>query len=220
MEEKKILDNIRTSTKKSLVFIIILSILAYIIFFGTVYVELQYFYNEHMVYDEHYFNCYNEKGQSVYLEYECDPELLTFLKTTEGVDTTNCEYNKYTSAYDCFINELFDDDSLFEFIIITSVCLFIILVSVYCICLSKCKFSVTENNIYGKKGSKKFDIAFSDIVEIMQKGKSIIIKTDKKKLKLSPLKNCDEIYSHIKPFVTEKPITQQVTSTVDDIKLF
>lgn len=49
------------------------------------------------------------------------------------------------------------------------------------------KFVVTENNIYGKKGHKKFDISFSDIIEITKKGKGIIIKTENSQLKLSSI---------------------------------
>ena len=80
------------------------------------------------------------------------------------------------------------------------------------------KFVVTENTINGKKGYKKFNIAFSDIKRITQKGKCITIETENKKLKLSSLKNCDEIYNHIKPFVVEEPVIQQVASNVDNIK--
>lgn len=82
------------------------------------------------------------------------------------------------------------------------------------------KFVVTESNIYGKKGYKKFNISYDDIIDIEQKANKIIIKISNKVLKLSALKKCDEIYNYIKPFVPEKIITQQSTSEVDDIKLF
>ena len=222
MEEKIIFENVRTKTKKSFVIIIVLSILLFVVFALQLFVGSAYEYDQHIAKDDHYYECYNEKGKSLIAEYENNPSLNidVMLKETEGVDAINCEYNNFDNVFDCFLHELFNSDLLFLFIVISSACILIILLSIYCIYLTKCIFSVTENNIYGKKGFKKFDIAFIDIVAITQKRKCIIINTKNNKLKLSPLKKSDEIYNHIKPFVPERTITQQSTSIVDDIKLF
>lgn len=83
--------------------------------------------------------------------------------------------------------------------------------------LAKQKYFVTEQRIYGKKGYKKFDISFGDILSIKKENKKITIKTEDKILNLSAYKNNTAIYDHIKPYAQEE-ISQPVI--VDDIKLF
>lgn len=193
MEGKNIFENIRTTTKKSFIFIILLVILINIGFLFLFPIQDGiYSYNEHIVNNNHYGEC----------------------------SLGECKYSKLSNAFSCGIKFITSHYWLTESLCVTGICLFAILASIYCIYSTKCKFSVTENNIYGKKGSKKFDIAFIDIVAISQKGKGIIINAENNKLKLSPLENCDEIFNYIKPFVPERTTTQQSTSTVDDIKLF
>lgn len=207
MEEKIVYKDIRTKAKKPFVATIILSFLAYMgflwFFLFTTYDYTMY--KTHIFYDEHDYDCYNEIGKEVYKEYDgdpYDPELVILLEKTEGVDITNCEYDNYTNYFDYLTHSsVYDSDDIIFLIIVTSIFLLAISAFVYFIYLTKYKFSVNENNIYGKNGYKKFDISFNDITEISLKGKTIIIKTENIKLKLSPLKNCNEIYNYIKPFV-------------------
>lgn len=222
MEEKIVFENVRTKTKKSFVLILILLILAYTCFVSFFFVGSAYEYNQHIVKGDHYYECYNEKGKSVLAKCENNPELNVdeMLQKTEGADITNCDYYGCGNAFEAFIKVLNYDYMLFQFIIVSAICLLIISVTIYCIYSTKCKFSVTEKNIYGKKGFKKFDIAFIDIIAITQKRKGVIINTENNKLKLSPLKKCDEIFNYIKPLAPKTAIEQQSTSTVDDINLF
>lgn len=217
MEEKDVLKNIRTKTKKSLIVLLILFVLAYIGFVSFFLYSTEYY--QHIIQGDHYYDCYNEKGQTILSEnFDYEHKLL---ENIEGVDSSNCECNKFSNIFHYFIHWLSTDfELLIFFIIISSIFLLTISVSIYCIYLTKCKFSVTENNIYGKKGHKKFDISFNDIIEIRKIGKGIIIKAENKELKLSPLKKCEEIYNYIKSFVPESTTEQQSTSTVDGIKLF
>lgn len=140
----------------------------------------------------------------------------------EYIDCDILVYGGVDAAIDYIYSEY--DTPLEDYIYNCANCLMIALIPYILIILpiksQRSKFVVTEYNLHGKKGCRKFNISFTDIIEITQKGKSITIKTEKKKLKLSSLKNCDEIYNHIKPYVPEKTISQQATSTVDDIKLF
>lgn len=84
--------------------------------------------------------------------------------------------------------------------------------------LAKQKYFVTEQRIYGKKGYKKFDVSFDDILSIKKENKEITIKTEDKILKLFAYKNSAAIYDHIKPYAREEETSQQIV--VDDIKLF
>lgn len=216
MDETIVFKNLKTKTKKLFVFIIVLAILLNIAycFLGPIQ-EGIYYYEEHVINDEHYYECYNEKGQKAYDKGDWS----WFATNDPSIYTENCKYKQFDSALACGIAQIFDY-WLFDVIVVTSICLVIVVICICCICLTRCKFNVTPNNIYGKKGAKKFDIAFKDIVELTQKRKGIIIKTADKKLNVSPLKNCDEIYKFIKPYVPERIIAQQSTGTVDDIKLF
>ena len=135
------------------------------------------------------------------------------------MEISNCEYDNYNNYFDFLVHSsVYDSDDIIFLIIVTSIFLFGISAFVYFIYLTKYKFSVSENNVYGKKGNKKFNISFKDITEISLKGKTIIIQTESIKLKLSPLKNYNEIYNYIKSFAPKTAIEQQVKNTVDNIK--
>ena len=86
--------------------------------------------------------------------------------------------------------------------------------------LAKQKYFVEAERIYGKKGYKKFDISFKEILEMKKYDKTVIIKTEKTTVALSLHKNYDEICSLIEPFVPENDSATAGTSVVDDIKLF
>ncbi|MBE6787209.1 MAG: hypothetical protein E7537_02555 [Ruminococcaceae bacterium] len=168
---------------------------------------------------------------SEYIEGEYKKNKYKYISSIGNIENnmiyTNCEvleYGSISSANRSFFLGHYDEWA-FQWIIWGSIILaLLIILSIATI--QKCNYIVTENTIKGKKGIKKFDISFSEIIEITKKGKVIIIKTEKKKLKLSTLKNSDEIYNYIKPFVPEIKIVQQPTNvetntnTVDDIKLF
>ena len=154
---------------------------------------------------------------------ENNPELNEdeMLKSTQGVEPINCNYYDCDNAFEALI-QMFGtyDYILYQFIGVSIICLLIIAITIIYICSTKCKFNVTENNICGKKGSKKFVISYSDIKEIAIKGKGIIIRTENQQFKISPLKNCNEIYNQVKLLVPKSTTEQQTTSTVDDINLF
>ena len=90
---------------------------------------------------------------------------------------------------------------LFEFSLFLGGVIFVCFIIFILGANKKIKVIVTENNIYGKKGRKNFDIYFKDIIEIKKKGKNLIIETEDTEIKLSSLEKCDEIYNYIKPFV-------------------
>lgn len=221
MEEKIIVKSGKTAVKKSFVFILILMVLIAVMCPMHYSIVMDYATDEvieHAYYGErdygyHDYECFNAKGKALYNRYEGDPERTLFMEEDDEVNTSNCKYSKYKF--------LFVDLTPLTLLM----CTLIVLLIIY-ICLTRCKYFITETNIYGKKGYKKFDITFSDIIEITQKGKSLTLKTENSQLKLSPLKNCEEIYNYIKPFVSERKVEQPTTKTeastnaVDDIKLF
>lgn len=221
MEEKEVFKNIRTKTKISLIFLIIFTILAYVWFVSFMFQSDEYErYKEHTFYDEHDYECYNEVGKEVY--DKCGGvDFPIHLSEAEGADTSNCQYY-FESTFDYCIDALVDspNDEMTFFVIATSIFLLIVSLCIFCICRGKCKFHVSENSIYGKKGHKKFHISFDDITKVSKEGNGIILKTENGQLKLSPFKKSEEIHNYIKAFLPESATELQVTETVDDIKLF
>ena len=114
-------------------------------------------------------------------------------------------------------NEWFEETLLWYCQISTIIIAVMIAVSLL-LKLAKQKYFVTEQRIYGKKGYKKFDVSFDDILSIKKESKEITIKTEDKILNLFAYKNSAAIYDHIKPYAREEETSQQIV--VDDIKLF
>lgn len=224
MEEKEVFKNVRTKTKLWLILLIVLALVAYVWSVSFVFQSDEYErYKEHTLWGEHDYECYNEIGREVY--DRCggyDFHLL--VSEAEGATTSNCPHY-FESEFDYCIHALVTSPNgeLPMIAFLTGVCLLAVSVCIVCMCRGKSKFSVSENSIYGKKGHKKFHISFGDITALSKEGNGIVIKTEKEQLKLSPLKQCEEIYRHIKSFVPESAtgaIGAQATNTVDDIKLF
>lgn len=129
---------------------------------------------------------------------------------------TVLEYGSIVAAN----SENFNDD--LEYIFIYFIIILFPLIPVCIISRKRSEFVVTENSIYGKKGHKNFNISYNEVIDITQEGKGIILETKNEKLKLSSLKNCNEIYNLIKPFVPEKPkaeekLIAQSTNKINDI---
>lgn len=208
MEEKTIVKSGKTSINKAIVFIIILTfIIGVACFLSMSFPPKEYnSYLEHSYYGEHVYECLNAEGRELYSSNDGD---ILFWEMDDDY-LTNCEWrNDFWSSLCLYFNRWFP--------IVYITCSIIILICVL-IHLTRYKFYITETNIYGKNRYKKFNVAFSDIIEITQKDKGIVIKTADKKIKLSSLKKCEEIYNYIKPNITEKQTISQDKNTIDNLK--
>lgn len=85
--------------------------------------------------------------------------------------------------------------------------------------IRKSEVKVFEDKITGKKGFKKFDIAYDKITHIEKYGKKLTIESLNKKVSLCALNNCDEIYNAIKPRVDEKVFAPRVILKKENIKI-
>ena len=142
---------------------------------------------------------YAKLPEKEYHDQYIDCDILVFGSVEAARENFYDEYGTPLSDYvsDCMV------------VIAVSIIPFILLILLKS---QRSKFIVTENTIKGKKGYKKFDIAFSDIKRITQKGKRITIQTENKNLELSSNKKSNEIYNYIKPFVIEEPVVNNVDS--------
>ncbi len=217
--EENIIKSGKTAVKKPIIFIMILTFLIAIgAYLYPSFAPSGYntFFKYHVIFEEHDYECYAEEDQR-FIDPD-DPE-WGFLMWERGAQPVNC---------------IWADDDLFSFIYFLDVHYptfffigaIIILICVLFAFLTKTKFYITKTNIYGNNCFKKFNIAFDDIIETTKKGNNIIISTKSSRLKLSPVKNCNEIYNCIKFATTGTPIAdektteteKQTTKTVDNIK--
>ena len=198
MEEKIIIKSGKTAVKKTIIFVMILTILICVgVYLCPFFAPYDYeTFKYHTIYDEHDYECYDPAKRG--LVPRDDPEWGLFMEDY-GIQPTNCEW----TDNDLFSFIYFLDLYYPTFFFIGAIILFICILSAF---LTKSKFYITKTNIYGRNCFKKFNIAFDDIIETTKKGNSIIIKTANKKIKLQSLKKCDEIYNYIKSNITEKQI--------------
>jgi len=112
---------------------------------------------------------------------------------------------------------------ILEILIIIS--LLPLLIIWFIIKIRKSEIKVFENKITGKKGFRKFDIAYDKITHIEKSGKKLIIESVDRKVSLCALNNCDEIYNIIKQHVNEDVfaprviVKNAVSKTVDKTEI-
>ena len=214
--EEKIIKSGKTGVKKPIIFVMILTILMGVWVYLCAFFppEAYYTFEYHVMYDEHDYECYSDEKENYSINPD-DPEWGIFMDE-HGIQPSDCQWQgRYLFYYVHFFDVYYP-----TFFFIGAIILFICILSAF---LTKSKFHITETNIYGRNCFKKFNIAFDDIIETTKKGNSIIIETKHKKLKLSPVKKCNEIYSYITSdspetsTVVENQVEHQAQKPINDI---
>ena len=189
--------------------------------------------NQNYCSHRHAFYCANDESENVlFTEQDYNSKKSEYSSVH---DYMQGEYQKHknsseiaiTCECDFFVmgdleklSEEYLESDLELFTPIWAIAIVALVAFLFLIKLAKQKYFVEAERIYGKKGYKKFDISFKEILEMKKYDKKVMIKTEKAEVELSLSENYDEICGLIEPFVPVQDNATAGTSVVDDIKLF
>ncbi|MBR6502835.1 MAG: hypothetical protein IKT42_05275 [Clostridia bacterium] len=216
-------------SQKSVTVVQIIAILFVVLVIASTFITIigdQLYYSH-----QHTFGCaHDESDNIVFTEKDYNSKKSEYASVHDYMEG---EYKKYKNTNDFAITrdcELIGNlvemrnnatwDALETYVPIWVISVVALIAFLFLIKLAKQKYFVEAERIYGKKGYKKFDISFKEILEMKKYDKTVIIKTEKTTVALSLHKNYDEICGLIEPFVPVQDNATAGTSVVDDIKLF